>query len=220
MTNEEEVILALKELKDWEGLPYCIEEPMQNEGIAVITKEALDKAIKALEVVKVIEDAYMSELLKTPTERNVPISDPCDGCQYELNSTNGNPCYSCGKYKLTEQQPCEDECVTKAEVIDTIHKTIYGFFDIADDDSEEPINDKDELLLTINKAISNAVKALPSVKPQRSRGKWIQTKDDCDGVNFYDFSFECSKCGKEQSFKSNYCPNCGAYMRGEDNDNK
>lgn len=49
MTNEEEVILALKELKDWEGLPYCIEEPMQNEGIAVITKEALDKAIKTLE---------------------------------------------------------------------------------------------------------------------------------------------------------------------------
>lgn len=20
---------------------------------------------------------------------------PCDGCRYELNSTNGNPCYSC-----------------------------------------------------------------------------------------------------------------------------
>lgn len=70
-------------------------------------QEAKAMAIKALEVVKVIEDAYMSELLKTPTERNVPISDPCDGCQYELNSTNGNPCYSCGKYKLTEQQPCE-----------------------------------------------------------------------------------------------------------------
>lgn len=26
-----------------------------------------------------------------------------DRCRYELNSTNGNPCYSCGKYKLTEQ---------------------------------------------------------------------------------------------------------------------
>lgn len=58
----------------------------------------------------------------------------------------------------------------------------------------------------------------PSVQSERPKGKWIQTKDECDGVNFYDFSFECSKCGKEQSFKSNYCPNCGAYMRegGED----
>lgn len=114
--------------------------------------------------------------------------------------------------KMLKQQTCDD-CITKAEVIDTIHKTIYGFFDIADDDSEEPMSDKDKLLLTINKALSNAVKALPSVTPQRSKGKWIQTKDDCDGVNFYDFSFECSKCKKEQSFKSNYCPNCGAYMR-------
>lgn len=56
MTNEEEVILALKELKDWEGLPYCIEEPMQNEGIAVITNEALDVAIKALEQKQNIHD--------------------------------------------------------------------------------------------------------------------------------------------------------------------
>ena len=56
------------------------------------------------------------------------------------------------------------------------------------------------------------IQNLPSVTPSRPKGKWIQTKDDCDGVNFYDFSFECSKCGKEQSFKSNYCPNCGAKM--------
>lgn len=105
-----------------------------------------------------------------------------------------------------------EDCITKVEVINTIHKIIYGFFDIADDDSEEPINDKDKLLLTINKAISNAVKVLPSVTPSRPRGKWIQTKDECEGVNFYNFSFECSKCGKERSFKSNYCPNCGAKM--------
>ena len=60
--------------------------------------------------------------------------------------------------------------------------------------------------------IADNLRRLPPVTP-RPKGKWIQTKDDCDGVNFYDFSFECSKCGKEQSFKSNYCPNCGAYMR-------
>lgn len=68
-------------------------------------KQACDMAIKALNVMQGIETAYMKELLKTPLERGVSISDPCDGCRYELNSTNGNPCYSCGKYKLTEQQP-------------------------------------------------------------------------------------------------------------------
>ena len=62
--------------------------------------------------------------------------------------------------------------------------------------------------------ISKQLRQLPPVTPQIPKGKWIQTKDDCDGVNFYDFSFKCSKCGKEQSFKSNYCPNCGSYNRG------
>lgn len=118
--------------------------------------------------------------------------------------------------KKFEQQP-SDDCITKAEVINTIHKTIYGFFDIADDDSEEPINDKDKLLLTINKAISNAVKALPSVASQRPRGKWI--KAETEG------RFYCSICGGIHNdtesgewrevfdFKYPYCPNCGADMR-------
>lgn len=30
--------------------------------------------------------------------------DPCDGCMYELNSTNGNPCYSCEKRVKYEQR--------------------------------------------------------------------------------------------------------------------
>lgn len=49
MTNREEAILGLKELRDWEGLPYCIEEPMQREGVVVITQEIIDIAIQALE---------------------------------------------------------------------------------------------------------------------------------------------------------------------------
>lgn len=81
MMNEEEVILALKELKDWEGLPYCIEEPMQNEGIAVITKEALDKAIKALEqqtcencISKEEVDTLVDELARAISDERCCIS--------------------------------------------------------------------------------------------------------------------------------------------------
>lgn len=121
--------------------------------------------------------------------------------------------------KALEQQPCEDECITKAEAINTIHKTIYGFFDIADDDSEEPINDKDKLLLTINKAISNAVKALPSVTPQPKMGKWIfvhPLQEDDEGA------YMCSCCGIGNwgidPKVDKYCFNCGADMEGEDND--
>ncbi len=104
--------------------------------------------------------------------------------------------------KKFEQQP-SDDCITKAEVINTIHKTIYGFFDIADDDSEESINDKDKLLLTINKAISNAVKALPSVTPQSRTGHW----EDCSN------GWCCSNCWRDVSHESDFCPHCGADMR-------
>lgn len=51
--------------------------------------------------------------------------------------------------------------MTKDSVIDIIHKTIYDFFDVAEDDSEEPINEKDKLLLEVNKAICNAIKNMP-----------------------------------------------------------
>ena len=77
MTNEE----AIDYIEKWKT-DYSVDAK---------DREVLSMAIKAL------EQQNKSEI---PTG-----SDPCDGCRYELNSTNGNPCYSCGKYKLTEQQP-------------------------------------------------------------------------------------------------------------------
>lgn len=46
----------------------------------------------------------------------------------------------------------------KEAIIDVIHKTIYGFFDVVADDSEEPMSEKDKLLLEVNKAVCNAIK--------------------------------------------------------------
>lgn len=48
--------------------------------------------------------------------------------------------------------------MTKDSVIDVVHRTIYGFFDVVADDSEEPMNEKDKLLLEVNKAVCNAIK--------------------------------------------------------------
>ena len=52
------------------------------------------------------------------------------------------------------------------------------------------------------------VKTIPSVAPKRKTGKWIHS----------DFSHEflqCSECGRGRYFCSNFCPNCGADMRSE-----
>ena len=46
------------------------------------------------------------------------------------------------------------------EILNIIHKTIYQFFDACEDDVEVPMSDKDKLLLEVNKAICNNLKAL------------------------------------------------------------
>ena len=48
-------------------------------------------------------------------------------------------------------------------------------------------------------------------KEERPQGKWI-TQNDFDGFTYW----KCSECNKENDFiKFNYCPNCGADMRKE-----
>jgi len=46
------------------------------------------------------------------------------------------------------------------KILDIIHKTIYQFFDVCEDDEEVPMSDKDKLLLEVNKAICNNLKTL------------------------------------------------------------
>ena len=101
--------------------------------------------------------------------------------------------------------------MTKDAVIDVIHKTIYGFFSIVEDDSEEPISEKDKLLLEVNKAVCNAVKEMPD--EERKTGRWLK-----DGEN----DFLCSVCNngyKDQPTCMGkpmfmFCPCCGAFMKG------
>jgi len=57
------------------------------------------------------------------------------------------------------------------EILDVIHKTIYQFFDICEDDEEVPMSDKDKLLLEVNKAICNNLKTL------EHRQRWIPVSE-------------------------------------------
>ncbi len=139
-----------------------------------------------------ISEAYkmaMKALEQQPSDSN--ISDPCDGCRYELNSTNGNPCYSCGKYKLTEQQPSED-CISRQAVINTIFYKSDNTCDVV-----------------LSTDLMDRIKHLPSVTPQPKKGKWI--------YKWMKGQF-CSECDEQSVWKFNYCPNCGAYMRGEEDE--
>ena len=69
--------------------------------------------------------------------------------------------------------------------------------------------------------IHQALKDIPAadVRPV-VRGEWIDKgirysrKSEFSPLERH-YSFECSHCRKEREWKSDFCPNCGADMRGE-----
>ena len=78
--------------------------------------------------------------------------------------------------------------------------------------------DYGNLFAKYNKGLEDgikALKALPSADPERKKGEWIFHIDDLFPE---ESTQECSVCHEEESIKiqnDNFCPNCGADMRGK-----
>lgn len=71
-------------------------------------------------------------------------------------------------------------------------------------------------------AAINDVKHASTIEPERKTGKWIGTEYDgyADGNPVY-YEWKCSACGcviEDDEPTWNFCPNCGADMRGEQDD--
>ena len=71
-----------------------------------------------------------------------------------------------------------------------------------------------------SKPAIEALKALPSEEPERKKGKWI--KEDLSGylTPGGNSIYHCSECGHTEGpwphpRLTNFCPSCGADMRGE-----
>lgn len=66
-------------------------------------------------------------------------------------------------------------------------------------------NDFDNGVQYVLEAIDNA----PTIEPERKKGKWLE-------LDFTEaWEYKCDQCGRLSDFEENYCPNCGADMRGE-----
>lgn len=101
------------------------------------------------------------------------------------------------------------DLISRQAAIDAIHKVVYDFFDFAEDDSESPMTYKDIQLLDVNKAITTALRKLPSAQ---KHGKWTEEYDK-DAPIFFQRRWVCSACHNWNTHgESRYCPHCGAKM--------
>lgn len=81
---------------------------------------------------------------------------------------------------------------------------------------ERPITETRWFDLGLKKA-QEVLSELPSVQPERPKGRWVHDGYDFPGGVDW---IHCSECGKRginvPADLSNFCPNCGADMREED----
>ena len=62
--------------------------------------------------------------------------------------------------------------------------------------------------------VVTAIVNLPSAEPERKTGKWEE-------IDIKDYKAKCSSCGTwspTMPIMGKYCPRCGAYMKGEEDE--
>lgn len=67
--------------------------------------------------------------------------------------------------------------------------------------------------LTENESLAKSViEASELLRKKRPHGEWIKGRCETLGALTEDY-YNCSECGHETTWRTNYCPNCGANMR-------
>lgn len=116
-----------------------------------------------------------------------------------------------------EQEPCED-CVSRAELLKIYEDRFTELQKLKHLKDNKGAEDRQ---MGVNYCI-NILKELSSVTPTRKKGKWV--------IKATGFPPEpmtvCSECGFDRDYyifprgchKMKFCPNCGADMRGTNNE--
>ena len=119
-----------------------------------------------------------------------------------------------------------NDLISRQAAIDALWKALYEY----EDEMKKQFQESDELdigdwmlhrifVQNMNDIDIQTILILPSAQSERKKGKWMRQQGD------YDWADICSECGesyigKNYSMSSkppvNFCPNCGADMRGKE----
>lgn len=97
-----------------------------------------------------------------------------------------------GAFEVLEQETCED-CVSREFMYKLGAKCIA-------------VRNENDVLVAIA-----SIESLPSAIPKQKTGHWIRVTDKTGHL-----VWECDKCGWQQRFNTNFCPDCGVKMESED----
>lgn len=86
-----------------------------------------------------------------------------------------------------------DDLISRQAAIDSLLDALY---DLDEHDFVDKVFIEEEL------------KRVPNIQSKQKTGHWFDVGS---------LSCRCSECGCKNNKESNYCPECGAYMKGENN---
>ena len=115
---------------------------------------------------------------------------------------------------LKAQLSMEDatsDTISRQQAIDALDFEIVHMIAYCDGENEG------NPLAQYNKGLEDgkkAIEALPPAQPEPKEGHWKKDESDDCPIVFQQFRI-CSVCGTIEMSETNYCPNCGAKMKGE-----
>lgn len=177
MTNEMTAEEAVKQIK----------ENCYFASISEKTKQALDKAIKALEQLQ-------------------DVHDTCKNC-IEFSEFKQQPCDNCISREYIEPivEELENICINGDERVLSMLADIKNAPPVIPKYTDEEIDKIQELEQAyVDKMVELAVE-----ETKRPKGKWIEIEIDAG-----EFIYKCSKCGMRVINPYKYCPMCGSYNGG------
>ena len=105
--------------------------------------------------------------------------------------------------RMTKEQPscendpkiagCSDDTISRQAVIDLLKQ----------------MRKDGDMVPWEGKNVFARIRKLPPVQPKRKTGQWIDKSNGIEGAWNY-----CSVCGEQAIDLYDFCPNCGADMRG------